>query len=124
MENFVRWALRASAVYDLVAFVALMLMPAWIFDLFAHPEPSSPFLFRLSALPLLMAPPVYLLASMQPFANRMLVRAAVLLRVVGAIGIAAIVLAHRPEGALAYWSFVVGDLVWAGLVIVPCVRST
>ena len=123
MENFIRWALRAGAIYDLVAFVTLVAMPAWLFEFFAHPVPDDPFLFRLAGLPLLMAPPVYWLASMQPFSNRMLVRASVLLRVVGGIGIAAIVLAHQPAGAMAYWSFVIGDFVWAGLVIVPCVRS-
>lgn len=115
MDNALRWTLRASVVYDLVAFVLLMAMPQWLFDLFAHPRPNDPFLFRLAGLPLLMAPPVYWLASVT--LERALVRASVLMRVVGGAGIAAIVVWHAPAGAMAYWSFVVGDFVWAALIV-------
>ena len=115
MNTALRWTLRASVVYDLVAFVLLMAMPQWLFDLFAHPRPDDPFLFRLAGLPLLMAPPVYWLASIT--LEQSLVTASVLLRVVGGIGIAAIVLWHAPAGAAAYWSFVVGDFVWAALIV-------
>ena len=64
MENFIRWALRAGAIYDLVAFALLMAMPSWLFTLFDHPQPESAFLFRLAGLPLLMSPPVYWIASL------------------------------------------------------------
>lgn len=123
MENFIRWALRAGAIYDLTAFAVIMAMPAWLFELFGHPEPASDFLFRLAALPLLMAPPVYILASLEPLSNRMLVRASVLLRAFGAAGIAWLILAHEPAGAAAYWTFAIGDLFWAGLVVIPCMQA-
>lgn len=123
MENFIRWALRAGAIYDLVAFALLMAMPQWLFTLFEHPMPAEPFLFRLAALPLLMAPPVYFMASLEPLSNRNLVRASVLLRSVGAIGIGALILTHEPVGAGAYWAFALGDLFWAGTVVVPCMRA-
>ncbi|HKK70997.1 MAG TPA: hypothetical protein VKA86_07250 [Candidatus Krumholzibacteria bacterium] len=116
MESTLRWILRLSALYDLGAFAVLLAMPAWLFVLFSHPRPENPFLFRLAGLPLLMAPVVYWMASNRPLERPSLVRASVRLRVVGALGITAVVLWHRPPGALAYWSFVVADLMWAGLV--------
>lgn len=113
MTTLLRWTLRASAFYDLGALVLLLAMPSWLFALFVHPVPADPFLFRLAALPLFMAPVVYLMASAQDRRNHPLVGASVLLRVVGAIGIAALLVWHRPPGSMAYWTFVSGDLVWA-----------
>lgn len=115
-ETPLRWTLRASAFYDLGAFALLLAMPRWLFELFDHPWPAEPFLFQLAALPLLMAPVVYWSASLRPRANDLLVRACVGLRVVGALGIAGLLLEHRPAGAMAYWTFVIGDVVWAALI--------
>ena len=118
MERRLSLILRASALYDLVALALLWAMPAWLFTLFEHPRPAEPFLFRMAALPLLMAPVVYWMASEAPLRRDAMVRASIGLRVVGGLGIAALVIAHAPAGALAYWSFVVGDAFWAAWIAV------
>lgn len=105
--------LRASAVYDLLALALLLWMPDFLFALFSHPRPQDAFLFRLAALPLWMCPVVYWRAGGDPRADSPLVGASIALRVIGAAGIAALVLWHRPAGAGAYWSFVAADLGWA-----------
>lgn len=105
--------LFASAVVDLVSLALLWWMPQWLLDLFSHPVPAEPFLFRLAALPLLMAPVVYVLAARTRESG--LVTASIGLRVVGAIGIIGLLLVHRPAGAGAYWTFAGTDLVWAAL---------
>lgn len=110
--------LAASAAFDLVALVLLWAMPAWLLSAFGHPVPAEPFLFRLAALPLLMAPVVYLMAARDGRPGSPLVDASIGLRTVGALGIVALLLAHRPAGALAYWSFAVADLAWATAVAV------
>ena len=110
-------ALWFGVVWDLGAFTALMAMPSWLFDLFDHPEPAEPFLFRLAGLPLLMAPVVYGMAANDGRPDSPLVTASIGLRVVGAIGIALMLLTMTPGGALAYWSFVVVDLVLAGIYL-------
>jgi hypothetical protein len=107
--------LSISALYDWTAFGLLTVMPPWLLALFDHPVPRDPFLFRLAALPLLLLPLVYLAAARWGVACPPLVRLAVLLRVVGALGIAVLTVTHRPDGAAAYWFFVLGDLGWAGL---------
>lgn len=111
-------ALWFGVVWDLGAFTVLMAMPAWLFDLFDHPVPAEPFLFRLAGLPLLMAPVVYAMAARDGHPGSPLVTASIGLRVVGAIGIALMLLTMNPAGALAYWSFVVVDLVLAGVYVV------
>lgn len=113
MTPLLRWTLRASAVYDLSALALLLAMPSWLFAWFAHPVPADPFLFRLAALPLWMAPVVYAMASMQAQRDHGLVAASVALRLIGAVGIAVLLVWHRPAGAMAYWTFVSGDIVWA-----------
>lgn len=106
-------ALWFGVVWDLTAFAVLMAMPAWLFTLFDHPVPAEPFLFRLAGLPLLMAPVVYAMAARDGRGDSALVTASIGLRVVGAVGIAALLIAMAPAGALAYWGFVVVDLVLA-----------
>lgn len=109
-------ALVASVAWDLASLSLLLAMPAWLLALFAHPRPEDPFLFRLAALPLLMAPVVYLMAAREGRPDSPLVTASVGLRVVGAAGIVGLLLWHRPAGALAYWTFALADLGWAGLI--------
>jgi hypothetical protein len=109
-----RWVLRLSAVYDGAALTLLLLMPPELFEFFGQSLPPDPFLFRLAALPLWMAPVVYLMAA-QDLAPR-LVQASLALRLWGATGIVILLAWHRPEGSMAYWSFVFGDLFWAGLI--------
>lgn len=113
--------LKASALFDWAALVLLLWMPDALLSFFDHPRPAEPFLFRLAALPLWMAPFVYWKAASHP--RSPLVEASVTLRGVGAAGIAALLLLHRPEGAAAYWSFVVADLLWAALIVASRRRS-
>jgi hypothetical protein len=106
-----------GVAWDLASFATLLAMPAWLFTLFDHPVPAEPFLFRLAGLPLLMAPVVYAMAARDGRPGSPLVTASIGLRVVGAAGIAALLLAMSPAGALAYWSFVAVDLVFAGWMV-------
>jgi len=92
-----RRTLLASVVYDLAALVLLLWMPGWLLDLFSHPVPAEPFLFRLSALPLAMMPVVYAMAARDPVERWMLTVASFRLRWVGAVAIAAVVGWQRPE---------------------------
>jgi hypothetical protein len=110
-------ALWFGVLWDLAAFVTLLAMPSWLFQLFDHPVPAEPFLFRLAGLPLLMAPVVYAMAARDGRPDSPLVTASIGLRVVGAFGIATLLIAMTPAGALAYWSFVVVDLVLAGIYV-------
>ena len=110
------WTLRASALFDWLALALLLWMPEGLLAFFDHPLPAEPFLFRLAALPLWMAPFVYWMASTR--LGTPLVEASVVLRLSGAFGIAVLLLAHRPAGAAAYWSFVLADTAWAGLILV------
>jgi hypothetical protein len=105
-----------SAAWDLGSFVLLMAMPGWLLELFRHPVPAEPFLFRLAGLPLLMAPVVYVMAARDARPASPLVTASIGLRVVGAAGIVALLLASSPAGSAAYWTFAVVDLGFAGLV--------
>lgn len=100
-------------LYDWCGFLVLWFMPQWLFDVFAHPFPTNPFLFRLAALPLLLLPLVYLSAARARGAYPILIRLSIALRVVGAIAIAILVLWHAPPGQGAYWCFAGGDLLWA-----------
>jgi hypothetical protein len=109
--------LGASAAFDLIALGLLWWMPGWLLDAFGHPAPAEPFLFRLAALPLLMAPVVYVMAARDARPASPLVTASIGLRVVGAAGIIALLLIGPPEGPLAYWTFAAADLAWAGLVV-------
>ncbi len=108
--------LWASVVWDLTSLVLLLWMPAWLLAVFNHPMPQEPFLFRLAALPLLMAPVVYVMAARDGRPQSSLVTAAIGLRVVGAVGIILLLITHQPAGAMAYWSFAIADLLWAGLI--------
>jgi len=110
-------ALWFGAIWDLASFATLVAMPGWLFELFDHPVPVEPFLFRLAGLPLLMAPVVYVMAARDGRPDSPLVTASIGLRVVGAIGIALMLLTMTPAGALAYWSFVVVDLLLAGTYV-------
>lgn len=116
MSTLLRNLLLASAAYDLVALALLWSMPGFLFEFFSHPIPTDAFLFRLAALPLWMMPPLYVMAARAESARALVVRACVVLRVVGGLGIAGLVIVHAPAGAGAYWSFAAGDLVWALLL--------
>lgn len=109
--------LRVSALYDWIAFVLLMILPQWLLDLFGHPYPGELFFFRMAALPLLVFPVVYLFAARYGSACLPLVRLSVCIRWLGALAIALLTLAHRPEGQGAYWFFVAGDLIWGALYL-------
>ena len=115
-ESRLAWALRASALFDWLALALLLWMPEGLLAFFDHPPPAEPFLFRLAALPLWMAPFVYWMASSR--LHTPLVEASVALRLSGALGIAILLLGHRPAGAAAYWSFVFADTLWAGLILI------
>ena len=108
--------LWASVAWDLGALLMLWWMPGWLLDVFHHPVPAEPFLFRLAALPLLMSPVVYGMAARDGRPDSPLVSASIGMRIVGSAGIVALLVAHAPAGALAYWSFAVADLLWAGLI--------
>ncbi|RKZ12378.1 hypothetical protein DRQ53_10330 [bacterium] len=108
--------LWASVVWDLTSLVLLLWMPVWLLAAFDHPVPEEPFLFRLAALPLLMAPVVYAMAARDGRPQSSLVTASIGLRVVGAVGIILLLITHQPAGAMAYWSFAIADLLWAGLI--------
>ena len=105
--------LLLSAVYDWLLFVVLLAMPSFLFEFFQHPVPESSFMFRLAALPLLMAPVVYLQASRFGRSNQSLLTSSILLRLVGAVGILALLVAESPAGSAAYYSFAASDLLWA-----------
>ena len=109
------YALWAGVVWDLGSLAVLLAMPAWLFTLFDHPVPAEGFLFRLAGLPLLMAPVVYGMAARDGRPGSPLVSASIGLRLVGAAGIIALLLAESPAGAMAYWSFAVVDLAFGGL---------
>ncbi len=115
--------LIASAVYDGLGFILLWSMPRWLFTWFHHPIPANPFLFRLAALPLLLLPLVYVSAARMGSRCPVLIRLSIALRIVGAVGIALLLIWHLPPGQGAYWCFVVGDIVWAGLYVVGAKRS-
>ena len=106
-----------GVVWDLASFVLLMAMPGWLLDLFRHPVPAEPFLFRLAGLPLLMAPVVYAMAARDARPGSPLVSASVGLRVVGALGIVGLLLADAPEGAAAYWTFAGADFALAAAIV-------
>ncbi len=114
-EPRLRAVLILSAVFDFGALGLLLAMPDALFTVFDHPRPTDPFLFRLAALPLWMAPVVYLVAARA--LEDSLVRACVALRWWGAVGIAGIVIWHQPAGAVAYWSFVIADLLWGAAIL-------
>ena len=108
--------LWASVAWDLASLVMLWWMPGWLLAAFDHPVPEESFLFRLAALPLLMAPVVYAMAARDGRGDCALVTASIRLRTVGAAGIIGLLIAESPQGALAYWGFAGADLVWAGLI--------
>jgi hypothetical protein len=105
-----------GALWDLGSFVLLMAMPAWLLELFHHPVPAEPFLFRLAGLPLLMAPVVYVMAARDARPASPLVSASIGLRAVGALGIVGMLLSDPPQGAAAYWTFAGADLVLAAAI--------
>jgi len=116
--NGLRNLLWLGVVYDLAAGVLLLWMPDWLLAAFRHPVPADPFLFRLSALPLLLFPLVYGAAAIDPAGRPHLVRVSFRLRLFGGLAIAAVVLWQKPTAPLAYWCFAIGDLVWAALIVV------
>lgn len=105
--------LRLSAAYDLFAAALLLWMPAWLLDLWHHPPPAEPFLFRLSALPLLLLPPVYLAAASTPAQRPDLVRLCVLIRTLGGACILLLIGWQRPAVPGPYLFFAIVDWVWA-----------
>lgn len=105
-------ALRLSVLWDLGSLLLLWWMPAWLLEWFAHPVPAEPFLFRLAALPLLMAPIVYWMAGQDPRGRPLLVSASVQLRVVGGLGILGLVLLADPPVVAPYLGFALADLGW------------
>lgn len=111
-----RRTLWASVIYDLSAFVLLLWMPAWLLELFSHPVPAEPFLFRLAALPLVLLPLIYAMAARDPVERWMLTVASFRLRLWGGVTIAAVVAWQKPEVPAPYLVFAIGDWVWAGLV--------
>jgi hypothetical protein len=106
--------LRLSAAYDLVAAALLLWMPMWLLELWRHPVPAEPFLFRLSALPLLLLPPVYLAAASTAAGRPELVRLCVLIRGLGGAAILLLVLWQRPAAPGPYLCFAIVDWLWAG----------
>ena len=58
---------------------------------------------------------IYAMAARDGRPGSPLVTASIGLRVVGAAGIVALLLAESPAGAAAYWSFAIVDLLFAGL---------
>ena len=115
--------LRLSAYYDWIAFILLMILPAWLLDLFAHPYPVDLFSFRLAGLPLLIFPVVYLFAAQHGAQCRPLVWVSLCIRWLGALSIAALTLIHSPAGEGAYWFFAGGDLVWGALYLFAAKRA-
>ena len=120
----VRWALRLSAAYDLLAAGLLLWMPPWLLVMWHHPLPAEPFLFRLSALPLLLLPPVYLSAASTAEQRPDLVRLCVLIRLVGGAAIGLLVAWQRPAVPGPYLCFAALDWAWAAAYIVTRARAT
>lgn len=116
-------ALRLSVMWDLASLLLLLWMPLWLLDAFGHPVPAEPFLFRLAALPLLMAPVVYAMAAVDPVGRPLLVTASVRLRLLGGVGIVLLVAWQRPVAPLAYLCFAGADFAWGLLYLLLRARS-
>ena len=116
-------ALRASALYDLIAFALLLWMPAWLLDLFEHPMPLEPFLFRLATLPLLLLPLVYFAAARDALGHPELVRVCVRLRLLGAVAIAALLVWQQPVSSAPYWIFAAMDSLWAAAYVLAALPA-
>jgi hypothetical protein len=115
--------LRASALYDWTAFVLLIWMPAWLFDLFGHARPLEPFLFRLAALPLLLLPLVYFAAARDGLGHPELVRVCVRLRLLGALAIAVLLVWQQPAPSSPYWIFAAMDALWAAAYVLAALPA-
>ncbi len=95
-------SLWAGAVYDWTLAAAIFLATPGFMAWLGFPSPVDPFLFRLSAMPPLLFPVVYVAAARDPVGSPWAVRASIQLRLVGGLLLLCLTLVHQPPGAGVY----------------------
>jgi hypothetical protein len=106
-------SLGLGSLYDVVLALMILVADPGLMQLLAFPPPADRFLFRLSALPLILFPIVYISAARDPVGRPWAVRASILLRALGGLVLGLLALAHRPPGLHVYLAAAAIDLVWA-----------
>jgi hypothetical protein len=108
-------SLRLGTGYDWGLAALILLAGPAVFSAIDFPAPADMFLFRLSALPLLLFPVVYLAAAHDPAGRAWAVRASILLRALGGGFLGGLALAHRPAGFNMYMAAAFLDIAWAAV---------
>jgi hypothetical protein len=107
-------SLRLGAVYDWLLAAAILTSPPALLSTLHFPAPADPFLFRLSVLPLVLFPFVYLSAAAGK-ADSGGVPLSILLRSGGGSLLAVLTFIYRPPGAPVYLAIAAIDLAWAAI---------
>lgn len=112
-----RRSLVAGAVYDLLLAAFVLFFAAGFLRFLGHPDPSSPFHFRLAALPLLLLPALYLGAAR---ARELQAFRLPVLWARGGGGSLVILgaLIHRPDATWIYLAVGALDLGWGALHLI------
>jgi hypothetical protein len=110
--------LRLGTAWDWLLGGLILFGGSSVMQLLQFPRPADMFLHRLSALPPLLFPLIYLMAANDPVGRPWAVRASILLRAVGGALLGLLVLAYRPPGAHVYLGAAAADLLWALLHLV------
>jgi hypothetical protein len=105
--------LRAGAVYDWILALTIIASPAPLFELLRVPAPADPFLFRLSALPLIFFGALYWQVSADPPGRRWAVRLSIAIRFLGGAYVGILALIHHPHGYPLFMAIMLIDWAWA-----------
>jgi len=108
-------SLRLGTAYDWLLALSILLAPPALMRALAFPPPADSFLFKLTAMPLVFFPLVYLAAAADPGARPWAVRLSLAYRLAGGALLGGVALWAQPPGLHVYLLAALADLVWGGL---------
>lgn len=109
-------ALRAGAIYDWLFALAVLLATPGLMAALNFPVQADPFLFRLTALPLLFFPLLYWGAAGDPRGRPWAVGTALAYRLGGGAMLGALALGYRPAGLQTFLAAAIIDIAWGALL--------
>lgn len=105
-------SLRLGTAYDWIFAVVILTAPASLMRALNFPPPADPFLFKLTAMPLVFFPLVYLAAAADPPGRPWAVRISLAFRLAGGLMLGGLALALRPAGLHLFLTTMCVDLAW------------
>ena len=108
-------SLRLGTAYDWIFAAAILAAPRPLMEALHFPPPADPFLFKVSAMPLVFFPFVYLAAAADPVGRPWAVRISLAFRLAGGLMLGGLALWLRPAGLHMFLTTMCVDLAWGAV---------